>query len=346
MPTRIEDLWSTMERDIAAGTTAASGWVLRLVQPKPKTPLLAAIELASRRRAVLLRLQGASLPPRRSWPRCKGLEPTYLKIDGDEHFGVVLKEQRYVDVFGALAEDLFRRVSEAPAPADQARAFFGQLSRWQKFLSASTEGLSDEQQRGLWGELRYLRERLLPVLGPQAVVGWKGPEHACQDFQFERGAIEVKTTLATQPQVVRIANERQLDESVWPMLILHVIALDVREGGGETLPSMIASLRSKLAADPVAADQFEDRLLLAGYLEAHSGRYFERGYFVRSETNLHVRRGFPMLTEQNLPAGVGDVSYGLAIAACTAFALTATLVNKRVASMVTVVKLRKRRNHG
>jgi hypothetical protein len=50
----------------------------------------------------------------------------------------------------------------------------GQLVRWQKFLAASVEGLSDEAQRGLWGELHCLRERLLPALGAAAVAGWKG----------------------------------------------------------------------------------------------------------------------------------------------------------------------------
>lgn len=346
MPTKINDLWAAMDRDIATGETAVGGWLLRLARPTADCPLFAAIELASRRRAVLLRLPAESIPSRRRWPRCKGLEPLTLKLDGCEHFGVTLKEERFTDVFAALAEDLARRISEVLIPADQARAFLGQLSRWQKFLTASSDGLTDEAQRGLWGELQCLRERLLPALGVPAVAGWKGPEHAHQDFQFASGAIEVKTTLAKQPQVVRITSERQLDNSVWPMLILHVIALDVRDGSGETLLGMVASLRATLTADPAAHDQFEDGLLLAGYLDAHAGRYAERGYFVRSEVSLHVRRGFPMLTERDMPAGVGDVSYGLTVAACKAFSLSETSLKKRLVEMTTVIKLRKRRNNG
>ena len=346
MPIGINDLWAAMDRDIAAGNTTAGGWLLRLARPEPKCPLFAAIELASRRRAVLLRLPPELIPSRRQWPRCKGLEPVAFTIDGSEHFGVGLKEDRFADVFTALAEDLARRVSEAITPADQARAFLGQLSRWQKFLTASSEGLSEEKQRGLWGELQFLREHLLPVLGSPGVAGWKGAEEAHQDFQFATVAIEVKTTLAKQPQVVRITSERQLDDSAWPMLVLYVIALDVRDGGGETLPSLVASLRAGLARDPAAQEQLEDGLLLAGYLDSHVGRYADRGYLVRSETVLHVRSGFPMLAERSLPAGIGDVSYGLSVAACEPFAMSAAELKDVLAGITDITKSGIRRKHG
>jgi len=209
-----------------------------------------------------------------------------------------------------------------------------------------SEGLTDEEQRGLWGELRFLRDCLLPVLGFPAVAGWKGADLAPQDFQFENGAIEVKTTLAKQPQVVRITSERQLDDSAWPTLILYVIALEARDGGGETLPSMIASLRTTLTADSEALEQFEDSLLQYGYLDSHVGRYVDRGYLSRSETALHVRMGFPRLVEHDMPTGIGDVRYGLAVAACVAFTMNTTKLHKTLGEMAKAKKQRKRRNGG
>lgn len=334
MATGIDDLWTAMDRDIAAGTTATSGWLLRLARPAAGCPIFAAIELASRRRAILVRLPTDSIPSRRRWPRCKGLEPLAVRLEETEHFGIALKEPRFADVFTALAEDLARRVSEASTPAEQASAFLGQLSRWQKFLTASLDGLTEEEQRGLWGELLFLRDRLLPILGCSAVASWKGPEQAHQDFQLASGAIEVKVTLAKQPQVVRITSERQLDDSAWPTLILYVIALDVHVGSGETLASMVATIRAKLAADPAAREQFEDGLVLAGFLEAHAARYVERGYQVRSETALHVRSGFPKLTEHDMPTGVGDVNYGLAISACTAYSMSGAKLKVTLCEMI------------
>lgn len=243
-----------------------------------------------------------------------------VEIEKAAHFGVVLKEPRFSDVFAALVEDLVRRVAEAGSPVEQAQAFLGQLARWQKFLAASLEGLGEEAQRGLWGELRVLRELLLPALGTAAVAGWKGPEKAHQDFQFHGGALEVKTTLAKQPQVVRIASERQLDVADWPALFLHVLALDVREGRAESLPEMVASVRAAVAGDAAARETLEDGLLAAGYLDAQADRYAGRGYSVRSERCFWVKRGFPAIVERDLPRGVGNVAYALAVEACERFA--------------------------
>jgi Putative PD-(D/E)XK family member, (DUF4420) len=319
-----EELWNALEADADAGRAGKGGWLLRLAQPSVSCPIFVGLELSSRRRAVLLSLPSIAMPSRSLWPRSKGLEPLAIAIEGKSHFGVRLKESRFADVFSALVADLVRRVMDATRPEEQVRAFLGQLGRWQRFLSASFDGLSEEAQRGLWGELFFLRQQLLPRLGVAAVTGWKGGERAHQDFQFERGAIEVKSTLAKKPQVVRITSERQLDESSWPLLILNVIMLDVRERGGESLPALISSLRSKLVADATAEEQFEEQLLLSGYLETHATRYADKGYVVRSQKVLHVHHGFPRLVEKDLPEGLGNVEYGLAIAACEAFALKAS----------------------
>jgi hypothetical protein len=316
---QIEDLWKSLEEDAAAGKTGTAGWLLRLARPAAACPLFVGVELASRRRTVLLKLPSNTMPSRRLWPRSKGLEPLAVAVEGNAHFGVALKEPRFADVFTALAEDLVRRVIEAATPETQARAFLGQLARWQKFLSASFEGLSEEAQRGLWGELYFLREHLLPALGAAAVNGWRGGERAHQDFQFEPGAVEVKTTLAKQPQIVRITSERQLDDTTWPALFLNVIALDVRVGSGETLPAMVSSLRASLLGEPAAQEQFEDELLAVGYLDSQAARYIERGYKVRSVHFFRVGPKFPSLVEADMPPGVGDANYGLSVAACKPF---------------------------
>lgn len=329
----MNELWAMMESEIAEGKSDAAGWLIRLAQPKAGCPLFVALEVGSLRRAVLLRLPFASVPAHRHWPRCRGLEPMALKFGSDEHFGVALKDERFSDVFSSLSEDLVRRVSEATTPAEQSSAFLGQLARWQKFLTSSSEGLSEDMQRGLWGELYFLRTHLLPNLGLSAVAGWKGPERAAQDFQFAAGAVEVKTTIAKQPQVVRISSERQLDHTVCRKLILHVIALEFRDGIGETLPELITSLRSTMQTNVFMRDRLEDCLLLAGYVDAHAARYADRGYVLRSESSLHVTDGFPALTEQGLPVGVCEVSYGLAVSSCDAFRMNSAELKHSMAGI-------------
>ena len=116
-----------------------------------------------------------------------------------------------------------------------------------------------------------------------------------------------------------------------------MIALETRELAGETLPQVVAALRALLASDSEAREQFEDKLLLAGYQEAHAARYMDRGYIVRTETFLRVQEGFPLLAERNLPAGIGDVSYGLTVAACTNYALNEADTRKTLTEISRVV---------
>lgn len=316
----IEAQWAALESEAHGLTNDA--WRLRLARPVGGHPLFAAV--SSGRRALLLRTAHTLIPARSDWPSCTGLEVVALTLDGHVYLGVVLKESRFADVFAALAEDLVRRIETAEPGAGAAIAvFLGQLRRWQRFLASSIEGLNAAAQRGLWGELHLLQTQLIPVLGPSAAVaGWKGPEGAHQDFQYAAAWVEVKTTLAKQPQSVRITSERQLDDSHGPELFLHVLALESQAAGPDTLPARVAALRNALASAPATRERFEDALLSVGYHDRDAPRYATTGYAVRRADTFRVAPGFPRIIESQLPVGVGDVAYALDLAACASFTVT------------------------
>lgn len=322
----IEELWQALEAEAATARNAA--WLTRRATPQPGWPLLVALEPASRTRALLLPAPRSALPPRRDWPECRGLELQTLALGADAHFAVRLRDATGADVFTALAADLAPRVAAAASGREAVTTLFGRLRRWQQFLLAARTGLSREQERALWGELHVAHAHLLPVFGPAATVAaWKAALAAHQDFQFSTGALEVKTTAAKQPQSVRITSERQLDDTGVGALFLHVVVVDEREVApagstpGQSLPALIATLRAVLSIAPAVLVMFEDLLLEAGYLDAHAPRYEGRRRTVRRELTFRVRRGFPRLTERKLPAGVGDVSYALSLAAGAPFAV-------------------------
>jgi hypothetical protein len=152
------------------------------------------------------------------------------------------------------------------------------------------------------------------------VTSWTGPVGAIQDFSLGSVAVEVKTTAGKQHQRVRIASERQLDDRGLEALLLFHLSVDDRENLGDTLPGIVQRLRGTLGSDGTAAAEFEALLFAAGYHDVHSPRY-RTGYTVREANIFRVTEGFPRLTELNLPEGVGDLSYSVALAACAAFRL-------------------------
>ena len=341
---RIEELWLELEREARAGGTSA--WITRYALPRTSQPLLVALETSKNRRALLLPLPRVAIPGRREWPQCRGLEVFSIVIAGQPHLGVRLRESSCADVFTALAEDVAPRVTATSDPKAAVASLLARLRRWQKFLAAGTAGLSLERQRGLYGELHTLREHLLPRLGAEAAVAaWRAPRSTHQDFQLASGAVEVKTTTAKQPQSVRITSERQLDQAGIPSLFLHVVVLDEREvegvhtSVGEGLPDIVCALRKQLQATAAAAEAFDDRLLDVGYLEVDAPRYENRRFTLRRERTFRVRRGFPCLVEENLPTGVGDVSYALSLAACEPFA---TNIEEMLATLQEPIALRRR----
>ena len=338
----IEELWPEIETEAGLGGSSA-GWLTRLARPDPKCRLSVGVETSSRRRGLLLRVARVAIPSRNRWPTCRGLELFARRLSGDRTdeatLGVVLKEPRFADVFTALAEDLARRVMAAGPAATQVKTLLGQLARWQKFLAASAEGLSIEEQRGLFGELHVLRAHLVPAFGSlPAVNGWTAPQAAHQDFQFATGAVEVKTTVAKQPQSVRITSERQLDDTGIAALFLHIVVLDEREvqaaraGAGETLPALVGNLRRRVAAEAGALETFDDHLLDAGYFDAHAPRYEGKRFSLRRELSFRVRQGFPRLLERDLAEGVGDVSYALSLSACRDFSVAPGAMTAQLAA--------------
>lgn len=319
----IEQLWQEMEAEVGVHVT----WLTRYARPQIGHPILVALEQSTRARALLVPVNKSALPPRREWPVCQGLELISVGLGSQPHFGVRLCDPTCADVFTALAEDVVPRVAAASDGKEAVDEMLGRLRRWQQFLTSTRDLLSVEAQRGLWGELHVLRTHLLATLGAMATVdGWKASGAAHQDFQFPGGAVEIKTTAAKQPQSVRITSERQLDDTGVGALYLHVVVVDEREvpvgiGPGKSLPLLIAEIRSDLSMDPVALAMFNDRLFDCGWMDAHSSRYDGRRWTVRTELTYQVRREFPRLVEEDLPAGIGDVSFALSLAACEPFAV-------------------------
>ena len=319
---KVESIWQELERE--AGLASPASWLTRYALPNPAQPLLIALESSSRRRTLLLPLPTSAIPPRSEWPQCRGLELFTGLLDGSGFLGVRLQDSSDKEVFSVLADDVAPRVTVAPTPEIAAATLLGRLRRWQKFLTAGSSGLSPQAQKALFGELFLLRSLLQRSLDPLAVISaWVGPLHRHQDFQFSRVAVEVKTTAAQLPGVVRISSERQLDSAgVW-RLFLYVLLLDERvanaagEFEGESLREIVESVRVMLSGS-LPAEMFDDRLLDAGYLQTDADLYAARRFTHRHSHLFVVSDDFPRLIEGQLPIGVGDVTYALNVDACTA----------------------------
>jgi Putative PD-(D/E)XK family member, (DUF4420) len=252
--------------------------------------------------------------------RLRGLEVTASPFDLEglrSSVALATRSPAYNDIFARLTEDLISSMAGAQSSGGLVDAVHARLRHWQRFLEeADPSGLSVEAQAGLFGELWFLRDRLLPMLGPSAVTAWQGPLRAIQDFQARDWAIEVKTTRQAAPAGVRIANERQLQADGLATLALALVALEQRVDGSPTLVDIVASVRGRLKPGTIVAAELEDRLLSAGYHDEQAELYVGNGFALRWDLCSLVTDDFPKITEHDLPHGIGDVSYSVSLDAC------------------------------
>lgn len=312
---RFDDLWTALESERAEGT----GRLVRRIHPESAVDLYLAVTKPGNQRMMILGVDAGAVEELDELPGGQGIR-TRLEHpagDGRAQLQLVLVDPMGADIFGALARDMAGAVAPAGTDEEAVAAWMARLRRWQHMLAAlSPDGLSGERQRGLYAELWFLRRHLLGAIDSQAaILGWTGPSAASHDFELERAAIEVKSTAGKQHQVLRIASERQLDDTGVAALYLYHLSLDVRQGEGETLIDAVAAVREALAGT-TAVPAFEERLLLSGYASAHEPRYRNTAYTEREENFFRVEGEFPRIVESDLSAGVGDVRYSVAVSEC------------------------------
>ena len=201
--------------------------------------------------------------------------------------------------------------------------FLNTLNSFDAFFKNQRKGLSKYAQQGLYAELFFLRNHVFPNCDiiSHAINSWHGPEKAHQDFVFENGNVEVKSTMQKDTINISITNEKQLDprplESINNKLMMYVLCLDDITPKNNTLPDLISEIHNFLdhhnSADKTT---FNSRLNSVGYFDYHAELYLDRGYFIRKELFYEIKSDIYFPSIIDLPNGVGDVRYSIDLSAC------------------------------
>ena len=308
--------WSKLEAVISEGT----GFV-RLRLSKPSQPAV----YAGRRRsdgfeAVLLEVETTALPSGLDLPKAHGLEirgvPTVSGHGGRTCFHVVVSDERYRGIFATLALDVVANVLTAQDDKTAVNRFVARIEQWQSFLRKfGPEGLSDKAQLGLFGELWLLEQLLDEGLSDTIMVNrWRGPDKDAHDFQLPAAAVEVKTTKTGTPMVIPISGVKQLDDRGLSRLFLYFLQVEESASAELSLPELVRRLRNRL--NDACRNQLDARLFQVGYVDQQFDEGTLQRYTVRRQRWFQVTTGFPRLLEPDLPAGVVDVRFSVALAHC------------------------------
>lgn len=255
-----------------------------------------------------------ALPPLLPTPRGIRVEADpSSESSGEIMLTMFLEAAQDRDIFQQLCEDILAFSADADSSSAATRKLFERLGRWQSLLGfARGTALSDEEVRGLIGELWVLTQLLEPTIGlAEAIKAWVAADYHPQDFALARGLLEVKTRLAGARHEVTISSLEQLDTGQLP---LHLLVLELSPAGTDepflSLNEMVESLLSR--ARDVAHEleqQASDALLAWGYVA--SPRYDALRYAIVGKSVFAVEDDFPRLARSVIDHRIGSAKYVL-----------------------------------
>ncbi|WP_418791785.1 PD-(D/E)XK motif protein [Phosphitispora sp. TUW77] len=260
------------------------------------------------------------------YPVWKGISIEFSGFDNSGIDGCFVRiEQREGsadEVYLAVCDDLCSCL-EGIDRANLRKKLSEALERWRRFfLLRDSIKLTREEQLGLFGELWVLRSMLLNDVGLQAIACWKGPYHEVFDFSLNNMSIEVKATAASMPYKAFISNEMQLnDQLAGGTLVLCFVAVQPSDTSGETLGDVVKGIEDCIGIDETACSVFKDKIFGCGLGKPYIDNYATR-YIIKEHEYFNVKEGFPRILGEDVPNGLGDISYSLEISACANYRMS------------------------
>lgn len=259
-------------------------------------------------------------------PNLVGISSDFISPkDPDEKQKLILSlnEQSNWELFYAVCSDLVQATKEIKTDSLAVHTIIRRLVRWQDFLKKNRNPyLTEEQIKGLLGELLLITDHLIPVFGEtDAIHFWQGPEGLPQDFNVNNSAIEVKSQSGITTPKVKISSLDQLCTQLNTMY-LFVVTLGKATSDASNainLPSLVAEIRDLVSVNaPDQLERFEDLLFLAGYV--NSDYYKDFNYILANSLFFEVTGDFPRICPDDVKAGIDNVSYNIRLGDCKQFA--------------------------
>ena len=227
--------------------------------------------------------------------------------DGKFSLTLSLLSEDEAAVFFEMCRDLLTCAENSSDEAQALKKFWQRYAHWQNlFAAAKNDLLTPERQRGLIGELLFLREQIQggrPLV--EAVEGWLGALKEHQDFSYGETWFEIKT-VSEQADKVRIPSLEQLSLERRGELVVYRLA---KTSDGFSLNSLVKYVSQLLSRKISAAQKFEALLFAAGYVKRDE--YDENFYRLDEVMRFTVDEKFPRLSKKFLPPAIVEASYSL-----------------------------------
>lgn len=287
-------------------------------------------------KCLLVLQHGAESSPAKKLPSLKGVEVADTDGDSQHHLMLMFRllDSRQRDIFHQLCIDIVAAGAAARTESEAVELAVARTWRWHHLLRGGTGGrLSEDEQKGVIGELLVLERHLLPCLSPaDSLAAWRGPLGAPKDFEVGRIGIEAKARRGAATPYVLITSEHQLDGEGCDLLFLHVVDLSRAPEGvvhAFTVSDAARRVSDRMKFDNAATERYESLLAAAGFRWEDDYSDFK---WVEGPSRIYrVTDGFPRVSAMEIATGVSNVRYSVSLVECERYIVDAKTLDGAIA---------------
>lgn len=247
-------------------------------------------------------------------PKLRNIGLSYQHIHG-RTLALRLKDNAHREVFAELCQDVISAAEDADTLNMAHARAIRRTKRWHYLLQGGrTKGLTSEEQRGLVGELQFLRQ-IIEVTSPAtAVEAWRGPLGSSKDFEFPEVCVEVKARRGAAKPFVSISSCDQLSDVLGSRVFLKVFNVNSAiKPEGMNLHDHISATSTLLENHPETLDAWYELIYAAGYDEDDD--YDQLRWIIGAQQEFEILAGFPRI-EVPVHEGVDKVRYTVSLQSC------------------------------
>ncbi len=304
----INHTWDILSKKLPAGD--------RLTAKKIHTELTDKIYCAvnvegQRHLLIILNTEDEELTDNQS--RGLSILTRHLNItDGEpcKYIDIVCNDPNGYSAFNLLAEEIASALGDGSLSPSVATSRV--LDKWRRFWSRlARRHLNRAEQIGLFAELWFLSEWLIPKQGAEAVHSWQGPFGHKKDFENDNFCVEVKATTSRRGRIFHINSIEQMEDIENGTLYFFGARLAETKARGQSIPALVSLIKEKLVDQYRALDYLEEGLINVGYSDIHAEEYEKMKLQVREGCLFEVKDDFPRLSENTIqmPPGVERIEY-------------------------------------
>lgn len=228
-----------------------------------------------------------------------------------------LLEEQYYDLFNDLILSIYNKVVHIDKASIYVSELLKTYYKWSEFfLDSSSYRLSDEEIKGLFGELTILHELLLPSNSSNlndVLNSWKGPYDTGHDFILEEYNIEVKTKNSGAANI-KISSEYQLQSDPGKGLELAIVTVLSDSLEGDSMKDQVLKVRDyvmeRLGDYSIVLKTLSQKGLNLKNLDSYEHLRFKIQSIITYDCN---DQDFPKITRASLVDSINSVSYNLNI---------------------------------